>query len=797
MSNRAVFAKGHRKDGPPPATVEQHCVDVLDAATVTWDAIEAALSQATSVPRAELRANVRPLLLVAAVLHDFMKANSAFQEMLAAPFGKAKTQPVRHEVLAAALLMQHTELRIWLLKLVPEEQLLTIAWAIGGHHFQMKKPRQSDTESRMFRDRGTPDRVSLYLDHQQIQSLFVRVAELLSHSESKPLQLTSPKPYDTLDDSPDGLEAMVNDLVRESDRLWKQIQKRESFFDFQRNLAIVKVCLVACDIAGSALPGSGDIADTPDDWIRSQLANVLSAADLDAIVKHNLRGRQPRRFQELVADSRETVTVVAAGCGNGKTTAAYMWAKRHAVGRKLFFTYPTTGTASAGFKGYLFAQNQLERDLIHGRAAVDLQTMAESADISPIERAQRLESLNAWGQQVIACTADTVLGLIQNQRRPVFSFPAIVSGAFVFDEVHSYDSKMFSALLRFLRAFPGLPVLIMSASIPPARLKKLQEAAPARISLQPITGDETLEKVERYTLAFTEEQDCWSIVERQLSASTAPNSQKFLWVCNTVNQAVETWRMAKEKHPDATVLLYHSRYRYRDRVHLQDAVIDEFAYVDDKTSIRKHQRPAIAITTQVCEMSLDISADILISALCPLPSLVQRLGRLNRYTEVDDPKPAHVFPFSGRPYHEDDAPMHMEAAQTAIERLLGVNVTQHMLAVKVAELQSNENLPEYSAWLDGGWQSEPLPLRDGDNGITIVRQDDLEELATDKYGRYDKKDVVPITIPMLYKKGFNFEVRAAGYPVARMSSESEWIVEYRWNEETKQGEGASWQRRSQ
>ena len=212
---------------------------------------------------------------------------------------------------------------------------------------------------------------------------------------------------------------------------------------------------------------------------------------------------------------------------------------------------------------------------------------------------------------------------------------------------------------------------------------------------------------------------------------------------------------------------------------------------------RKHQRPAIAITTQVCEMSLDISADLLISALCPLPSLVQRLGRLNRYTEIDDPKPAHVFPFSGHPYDEDDAPKHMEAAQTAIERFLGVNVTQHMLAENVAELQSNENLPEYSAWLDGGWQSEPLPLRDGDNGITVVRQDDLERLTRDKYGRYDKNDVVPITIPLLYKKGFNFEERAAGYPVSRKSSQSEWIVGYQWNEETKQGEGASWQRRSQ
>ena len=62
----------------------------------------------------------------------------------------------------------------------------------------------------------------------------------------------------------------------------------------------------------------------------------------------------------------------------------------------------------------------------------------------------KIESLRAWGQQVIACTVDTVLGLVQNNRRALFSFPAIIEGAIVFDEIHSYDEKLFGALVRFL-----------------------------------------------------------------------------------------------------------------------------------------------------------------------------------------------------------------------------------------------------------------------------------------------------------------------------------------------------------
>ena len=67
----------------------------------------------------------------------------------------------------------------------------------------------------------------------------------------------------------------------------------------------------------------------------------------------------------------------------------------------------------------------------------------------------RIDSLRAWDRQAIVCTVDTVLGLLQNQRRPLYPFPAIVAGSFVFDEIHSYDARLFGSLLRFLKTFPG------------------------------------------------------------------------------------------------------------------------------------------------------------------------------------------------------------------------------------------------------------------------------------------------------------------------------------------------------
>ena len=106
---------------------------------------------------------------------------------------------------------------------------------------------------------------------------------------------------------------------------------------------------------------------------QDRLRRGLQSDELDRIVDARLGGRPPYPFQERVAASDERVTLVEAGCGNGKTLAAYMWARRSAVGRRLVFCYPTTGTTSAGFQDYLLAQTELERALMHGRASADIE----------------------------------------------------------------------------------------------------------------------------------------------------------------------------------------------------------------------------------------------------------------------------------------------------------------------------------------------------------------------------------------------------------------------------------------
>src|SRR5207244_11224181 len=91
------------------------------------------------------------------------------------------------------------------------------------------------------------------------------------------------------------------------------------------------------------------------------------------------------------------------------------------------------------------------------------------------DTAIRIDSLDTWSTPVVSCTVDTVLGLMQNNKRGLFAWPALAQSAFVFDEIHAYDDRLFGALLRFLQAVPGAPVLPMTASLPKAREEALQQ----------------------------------------------------------------------------------------------------------------------------------------------------------------------------------------------------------------------------------------------------------------------------------------------------------------------------------
>jgi CRISPR-associated endonuclease/helicase Cas3 len=200
-----------------------------------------------------------------------------------------------------------------------------------------------------------------------------------------------------------------------------------------------------------------------------------------------------------------------------------------------------------------------------------------------------------------------------------------------------------------------------------------------------IKGDSAQEAVKRYQLERRRSSDeCWDDV---IDVLNSPDRNKVLWVCNTVSDAMKLYNRAKTSNMPGKILLYHARFRYCDRVRRQNEVLNSF---------RLHG-PVLVICNQICEMSLNISSDMLVTAHSPLPALIQRLGRLNRFAEKDDPRPCLIYEFSGQPYANEEQILQMKATDQMLETIKGIPICQSDLAKWLNDTDSREEYGVSSA----------------------------------------------------------------------------------------------------
>ncbi len=543
-------------------------------------------------------------LTTACLCHDIGKANDGFQKMVRGQISP-KLQPIRHELLSALLLAEEGEVQNWALNLLSDngnyddatELLKSVISAVGGHH--RKLDEEWKKASLAVRDGGCGQTVKTFLMHENIKPLFNG-------------KVTKEISFDLIPNKENSLQDKRVDFLFLSNKFANNLEENR---DWWRFTAVLKALTAAADVAGSALP---EKTKRIREWIELNLAEsqFLRAEQMLEVVKVRLNGNELRDFQKAVGNSKAKVTLVEAGCGTGKTVGAYDWAEKHADNKKLFFCYPTTGTATEGFLGYV-AESDVEAKLVHSRSSVDIEKTFEVADEEPEEKQLRIESLNMWFPQVVVCTADTVLSLVRNNRRGWYNSPSILTASFVFDELHAYDNRMFAAVIALIKALPNAHFLLMTASLPKERKEFLLKHIEG---IEQIQTPKELEELPRYKFQkVTDRKKAFEIAERARTENL-----KILWICNTVARTQEVFD--KLKDANLPVQTYHSRFKYEDRKNRHRQVIDGF---DKDTAM-------IAVTTQVAEMSLDLDADILICEIAPVPSLIQRLGRLNRRINLDN-----------------------------------------------------------------------------------------------------------------------------------------------------------------
>lgn len=386
---------------------------------------------------------------------------------------------------------------------------------------------------------------------------------------------------------------------------------------------------------------------------------------------------EPTPAQAATADAVGPMVVLEAETGSGKTEAAlWRFVRLFADGKVdgLYFALPTRVAATALFKRVRAAVRRIFPDdgsrpavvlAVPGYARVDeaegrrtLPDFDVQWDDDPADAERRRRWAAEHPKRFLAATIaigtidQALLGAIPIKHAHMRA-ACLMRSLLVVDEVHASDAYM-EALLRNLLDFhisAGGEALLLSATLgagartrlmtrdprmtPPALADAESAPYPAVWTLadgkpdaRPTIAGSRIKHVRMTTAAII--GDAPEVAARALAL--ARQGAKVLVVRNTVRNAVATATALHALSPDDAVLfrcrgvhtLHHGRFAREDRV-LLDAEVETAIGRDSA------DRGLVLVGTQTLEQSLDISADVMLTDLCPADVLLQRLGRLHRH----------------------------------------------------------------------------------------------------------------------------------------------------------------------
>jgi len=584
----------------------------------------------------------RANLLAACALHDWGKANDGFQDEVR---GKRDSQAIRHEHLSA-LLIGLPQVTQWLQDNACLDIPLILS-AVMSHHL---KAVFDSTKSNGFATRLPRGRSSVRLlnDHAEFADMAAAIACWLNLGKLAVAALPQVWRFDgPKKNAREARERIKREILRPLQEDCDAPDRPSSPSSTRKRLLLAtRAALIAADAAGSALVREGK---TIVQWIGEQFPEeprwngvtiqkeIIDRRVVQINQELNARGKPPFVWNEfqLACDGLSPRALLLAPCGSGKSLAAWRRisaeAGRNPVNRAIFL-YPTRATAKEGFRDYVSWAPEADAALMHGTAAFDLQDMFEN-ESDPrhklsYEAERRLFALGFWPKRAFSATVDQFLAFMQYSYSAVCMLPVLADSVIVVDEVHSFDQGMFSALKKFLQFF-DVPVLCMTATLTADRREQLEHDCGLEVYNDKPGQLKVIADQPRYRLTVAGSRE--AAASRVADALAA--GWRVLWVVNTVARCHEVLALLADGFDPGSpnlrlytregkpIYCYHSRYRLIDRIARHQAIVE---------NMRPTRPASLGITTQVCEMSLDLDLDLLVTEDCPVTSLIQRMGRCNR-----------------------------------------------------------------------------------------------------------------------------------------------------------------------
>lgn len=350
----------------------------------------------------------------------------------------------------------------------------------------------------------------------------------------------------------------------------------------------------------------------------------------------------------ISADSAQKHTLVTAPTGAGKTD----FLLRRCQGR-VFYTLPFQASINAMY-------DRIKADLSDTDAQVYLLHAASNLKVEDNKVEESIMQRHV-GASVKVLTPHQMASIVFGIKGYEAMAMDLRGCDVILDEIHTYSDVMQSIVLRIIEILVALDcrIHVGTATMPTVLYEKILELLGGPEAVYEVKLDATtIQSFNRHQIYKLDDmENAYDVI-----ASAVKSHSKVLIVCNQVKRAQELYVTIEYLYPDVKKMLVHSRFKRMDRARLETDLREDLNKLENA--------PCIVVSTQVVEVSLDISFDVMITECAPIDALTQRFGRINRKRTretIGHYKPIYVI---APPEDENDAlPYSLDVLKTTFDVL--------------------------------------------------------------------------------------------------------------------------------
>ncbi len=573
-------------------------------------------------------------------LHDIGKLTKQFQENIKA---NKPSNLYPHPLFALSIL---NRIQFKRLLPIPLEEL-----AILSHHTQLYDNLYSDIEHQFREGDFLADEIKDFLDNIINAYCELGFTKFFEFNKLKYLDLPTKAKLSELSDLRKKIWINTNKYIR---KYQKNRIKIKSIFSF-----LFSILQLADDYSSVNFSNFANDKEGIFDSVLENPEIFVPKLNVENPIEMILNGCKPYDFQKILYKKAPKFAMLFAPCGRGKTEGALLWAlsvldkyKRN----KIIFAMPTQVTSNAMYDRLKEIFGEKNVGLFHGKSFIKLKEALkavpdEEKDLDEI-KSENFKG-NIFFKPITVTTIDHVIySFVHGFSQADFALGNLQNAAIIFDEVHYYEKRTLEHLMTLFEILRrmDIPHLLMSGTLPNFIIERLKDKYILIIDYEGLN-------YKPFKLEVCQEMLIWKdngawVVNGKIIEEIVENYKKgrtqFI-ILNTVERAKQFYKSIRNKVP---AVLYHSQFAYKDRISKENAII----ILENER--KKLNKPYVLVATQVIEVSLDISSDVMYSELAPPDALGQRAGRLHRkgkyWKENGYEFKLKIFqPYNSNPYEKE------------------------------------------------------------------------------------------------------------------------------------------------